>query len=87
MRQLFLTAIIIDGLPLAAGLEGYRRRLSMLMGPAKGSRNYPYSYTGFAPLMGWASVWTAQHREYQDQWLKRFAWTSRAATLGLPAFF
>ncbi len=85
MEAAFKFALVFDVLVLAAGLEGYRRRLALRMGPSNGSREYPYSSTGFAPLMGWLLVWTGEHRGHHDLWLSRFAWAARIGMLGVLA--
>jgi hypothetical protein len=85
MAQVFQIALVLDGLLLALGLEGFRRRLAMLLGHRVQPNEYPSTYVGFSPWMGWLVVWTTEHRSYHDRWLSRFAWTARLAMLGVPA--
>ena len=84
MEKLLEIAMVVDGALFCVGLEGYRLRLALKTEPVQSWAGYPHSKNRYSRVMGWAHIWTGEHRKYNDQWLSRFAWLARATILAFP---
>lgn len=101
MLEITAYALLFDIFLIIVASEAFRRRLVFLrypqatqpeyplMRPREPPNDYPFSSPrGWAAtLMAVVVIWSGEHRDHDDRWLTRFAWSARLAMLALPLLF